>query len=78
VSAFEPLRRPQVSYEALTQLTGGALEAAVDTDERLAAQVHAQLEVRASTPAIERAQEEIGARGGTRNSSCRPTSTTQL
>ena len=61
VSAFELLRRPEVSYQTLTQLTGGApWEAAVGTDERLSGQVHAQVEVRAKYAGyIERAQEEI-------------------
>jgi tRNA uridine 5-carboxymethylaminomethyl modification enzyme len=61
VSAFELLRRPEVSYQTLTQLTGGApWEAAVGTDERLTGQVHAQVEVRAKYAGyIERAQEEI-------------------
>ncbi|HEY7930553.1 MAG TPA: FAD-dependent oxidoreductase, partial [Steroidobacteraceae bacterium] len=64
VSAFELLRRPEVSYEALLELVGpGALEAGGSTaagDERLIAQVRRGLEVEASYAGyIERAEQEI-------------------
>src|SRR6185437_16145072 len=65
VSAFELLRRPEVSYEALLELVGpGALEAeglpAQQRDERLISQVRCSLEVEASyTGYIQRAEQEI-------------------
>jgi tRNA uridine 5-carboxymethylaminomethyl modification enzyme len=61
VSALELLRRPEVSYEALSALTGTpawALPGAVD--ERLPAEVRTQVEVRAKYAGyIERQQGEI-------------------
>ena len=56
-SAFELLRRPEVSYEAIVELIG-----APDTpaDDRLAPQIRAQVEVRAKYAGyIERQQDEI-------------------
>ncbi len=58
VSAFELLKRPQVSYAAVCELAGD--RDWTDLDERLPAQVRAQLEVRAKYAGyIERQQEEI-------------------
>jgi tRNA uridine 5-carboxymethylaminomethyl modification enzyme len=61
VSAFELLRRPEVSYESLCELTGAPPWAdAPGLDERLPPQVRAQLEVRAKYAGyIERQQLEI-------------------
>ncbi len=57
VGAFELLRRPEVSYAALIELLGPA---AHDPDERLAAQVARDIEVRARYAGyIERARDEI-------------------
>jgi tRNA uridine 5-carboxymethylaminomethyl modification enzyme len=57
VSALELLRRPEVSYQALSALVGSGAECA---DDRLAAQVHCAIEVEASYSGyIERAREEI-------------------
>jgi tRNA uridine 5-carboxymethylaminomethyl modification enzyme len=58
VSAFELLRRPEVSYGALLEVTGSpAYEAA---DERIPAQVSVQVEARAKYAGyIERQREEI-------------------
>jgi len=59
VSAFELLRRPEVSFQALIELDP-ALEIPPLPDDRLAAQVRRDLEVRASYAGyIERAAEEI-------------------
>ncbi len=60
-SAFELLRRPQVSYEALSELTGlPAWAAPGAADDRLAPQVRTQVEVRAKYAGyIERQHEEI-------------------
>jgi tRNA uridine 5-carboxymethylaminomethyl modification enzyme len=60
-SAFELLRRPQVSYEALSELTGVAAWAVPGAaDERLVPQVRAQVEVRAKYAGyIERQQQQI-------------------
>ncbi len=56
-SAFELLRRPEVSYDALVQIVGPAQ---MPEDDRLPAQVRAQVEVRAKYAGyIERQQEEI-------------------
>jgi tRNA uridine 5-carboxymethylaminomethyl modification enzyme len=58
VGAFELLRRPEVSYEALIELVGAA--ETVGLDPRLPRQVQRDLEVRASYAGyIERAEEEI-------------------
>jgi len=58
LTAFELLRRPEVSYEALTELTGPPDWR--DADERLPAQVRAQVEVRAKYAGyLERQQDEI-------------------
>jgi len=58
VSAFELLRRPEVSYEALIELVG-ALDTA-GLDPRLPLQVQRDLEVRATYAGyIERAEDEI-------------------
>jgi tRNA uridine 5-carboxymethylaminomethyl modification enzyme len=66
VTAFELLRRPQVSYEALLEIAGpAAWLAAADSpqaplDERLPAQVRTQIEVHARYAGyIERQQDEI-------------------
>ncbi len=61
VTALELLRRPGVSYADLAGLAGAAAwEADPALDERLAAQVHTQVEVRAKYAGyIERAQAEI-------------------
>ena len=57
-SAFELLRRPEVSYEALTEIAGPP--ASPGPDDRLPAQVRAQVEVRAKYAGyIERQREEI-------------------
>jgi tRNA uridine 5-carboxymethylaminomethyl modification enzyme len=60
-SAFELLRRPQVSYEALSELTGAPAWAVPGAaDERLVPQVRTQVEVRAKYAGyIERQHEEI-------------------
>ena len=59
VTAFELLRRPEVSFQALIELDP-ALEIPPLPDDRLAAQVRRDLEVRASYAGyIERAAEEI-------------------
>jgi tRNA uridine 5-carboxymethylaminomethyl modification enzyme len=56
-SAFELLRRPEVRYEALLELVGPA---ETPPDDRLAAQIRAQVEVRAKYAGyIERQQDEI-------------------
>ncbi|MGB9332046.1 MAG: tRNA uridine-5-carboxymethylaminomethyl(34) synthesis enzyme MnmG, partial [Steroidobacteraceae bacterium] len=59
--AFELLRRPQVSYEALSELTGVPAWAVPGAaDERLVPQVRTQVEVRAKYAGyIERQREEI-------------------
>lgn len=62
VSAFELLRRPEVSYEALLELTGAPdwLDPAAGIDDRLPAQVRTQIEVRARYAGyIERQHEEV-------------------
>jgi len=61
LSALELLRRPQVSYEALCELTGAPAWAAPGAvDERLPPQVRTQIEVRAKYAGyIERQQAEI-------------------
>jgi tRNA uridine 5-carboxymethylaminomethyl modification enzyme len=64
VGAFELLRRPEVGYAALLELTGAAAatDSATDTalDDRLPPQVERAIEVRAAYAGyIERAQEEI-------------------
>ncbi len=69
LSAFDLLKRPEVSYAALLEVAGapqwlpgavGPAAAPPAIDERLPAQVSAQVEVRARyTGYIERAQEEI-------------------
>ena len=62
-SAFELLRRPEVSYDALTEVAGAPPwwgPDAVAVDDRLPAQVRTQVEVRARYAGyIERQQEEI-------------------
>ncbi len=60
-SAFELLRRPQVSYESLSELTGVPAWAVPGAaDERLVPQVRTQVEVRAKYAGyIERQQQEI-------------------
>ncbi len=60
-SAFELLRRPRVSYEALSELTGVPAWAVPGAaDERLVPQVRTQVEVRAKYAGyIERQHEEI-------------------
>jgi tRNA uridine 5-carboxymethylaminomethyl modification enzyme len=60
-SAFELLRRPQVSYEALSELTGVPAWAVPGAaDDRLPPQVRTQVEVRAKYAGyIERQREEI-------------------
>jgi len=58
VSAFELLRRPEVSYEALIELVGSSDTAGLDP--RLPLQVQRDLEVRATYAGyIERAEDEI-------------------
>jgi tRNA uridine 5-carboxymethylaminomethyl modification enzyme len=63
VSAFELLRRPEVSYDALLEIAGPPdwlTDGAVPLDDRLPAQVRTQVEVRARYAGyIERAHEEI-------------------
>jgi tRNA uridine 5-carboxymethylaminomethyl modification enzyme len=57
VGALELLRRPEVSYQALSELVGSGAECA---DDRLAAQMRCAIEVEASYSGyIERAREEI-------------------
>jgi tRNA uridine 5-carboxymethylaminomethyl modification enzyme len=57
VSAFDLLRRPEVEYEHVIELIGAPPDAG---DERLAAQIRAQLEVAAKYAGyIERQEEEI-------------------
>src|SRR5262249_50569621 len=59
VSAFELLRRPEVSYEALLEIAGAPAQLAC-ADDRLPAQVRAQVEVRARYAGyIERQRDEI-------------------
>jgi tRNA uridine 5-carboxymethylaminomethyl modification enzyme len=62
-SAFELLRRPEVSYDALIEIAGAPVWCgpdAVALDDRLAAQVRIQVEVRARYAGyIERQQDEI-------------------
>ena len=59
-SAFELLRRPEVSYASLLELTGTPAWEAPQTDERLIAQVRTQVEVRAKYAGyIERGEAEI-------------------
>ncbi len=59
LTAFELLRRPEVSYAALTELAGPP-DWPEPTDERLPAQVRAQVEVRAKYAGyLERQQDEI-------------------
>jgi tRNA uridine 5-carboxymethylaminomethyl modification enzyme len=65
-TAFELLRRPEVSYEALLEIAGPAvwertaLPGGAALDDRLPAQVRAQVEVRARYSGyIERQQQEI-------------------
>jgi tRNA uridine 5-carboxymethylaminomethyl modification enzyme len=59
VSAFELLRRPEVSYEALLEIAGPPAWLG-EGDDRLPAQVRAQIEVHARYAGyIERQQEEI-------------------
>jgi tRNA uridine 5-carboxymethylaminomethyl modification enzyme len=58
VSAFELLRRPEVSYEALLEIAGAPGHAGID--ERIPAQVRVQVEARAKYAGyIERQHEEI-------------------
>ena len=60
MSAFELLRRPEVSYEALLELAGSPPWLESGPDERLPAQVRAQVEVRAKYAGyLERQQDEI-------------------
>src|SRR6185437_13125400 len=60
VSAFELLRRPEVSYEDLLPLVGPGDLMVPAVDERLVEQVRRSVEVEASYAGyIERAQEEI-------------------
>jgi len=63
ISAFELLRRPQVSYDSLLQIeavAAGAVPDAPGLDERLPAQVRTQVQVRARYSGyIERQQQEI-------------------
>ena len=62
LSAFELLRRPEVSYPALLELAGPApwLAALPPPDERLAGEVRTQVEVRAKYAGyLERQQDEI-------------------
>jgi tRNA uridine 5-carboxymethylaminomethyl modification enzyme len=62
-SAFELLRRPEVSYDALIEIAGAPVWCgpdAVALDDRVAAQVRTQVEVRARYAGyIERQQDEI-------------------
>jgi tRNA uridine 5-carboxymethylaminomethyl modification enzyme len=67
-SAMELLRRPEVNYDALLEVAGapvwmqpaGATDAAVERDDRLPAQIRAQIEVRAKYAGyIERQEDEI-------------------
>jgi tRNA uridine 5-carboxymethylaminomethyl modification enzyme len=62
-SAFELLRRPEVSYDALIEIAGEPVWCGPDADaldDRLAAQVRTQVEVRARYAGyIERQQDEI-------------------
>jgi tRNA uridine 5-carboxymethylaminomethyl modification enzyme len=65
-SAFEMLRRPEVSYEALLELVGkpewmrGAEGRAAAFDDRLPAQIRSQVEVRAKYAGyIERQEDEV-------------------
>jgi len=61
VTAFDLLRRPEVGYEQVIELIGAAPRGADGTgDDRLAAQIRAQLEVAAKYAGyIERQEEEI-------------------
>jgi tRNA uridine 5-carboxymethylaminomethyl modification enzyme len=63
IAAFDLLRRPQVSYDSLMQIeavAAAAVPAAAGLDERLPAQVRAQVEVRARYAGyIERQEQEI-------------------
>src|SRR6187399_42002 len=57
LSAFDLLRRPEVSYEHVTELIGAM---SIPDDDRLAAQIRVQLEVAAKYSGyIERQEEEI-------------------
>lgn len=59
-SAFELLRRPEVGYEALLELAGVPEWIGGERDDRLPAQVRAQVEVRAKYAGyIERQEDEI-------------------
>jgi tRNA uridine 5-carboxymethylaminomethyl modification enzyme len=59
VSAFDLLRRPEVSYEALLEVAGPAAHAG-EADERLEREVRTQMEVHARYAGyLERAREEI-------------------
>jgi tRNA uridine 5-carboxymethylaminomethyl modification enzyme len=59
-SAFELLRRPEVSYETLLEVAGAPGWMHGERDDRLPAQVRAQVEVRAKYAGyIERQEEEI-------------------
>jgi tRNA uridine 5-carboxymethylaminomethyl modification enzyme len=59
LSAFELLRRPEVSYESLLEIAG-APTAETEADDRLSTQVRAQIEVHARYAGyIERQQEEV-------------------
>ena len=59
-TAFELLRRPEVTYDALLEIAGPPTWDAATLDDRLALQVRAQVEVRARYAGyIERQQQEI-------------------
>ena len=59
-SAFELLRRPEVGYEALLEVAGAPEWMRGEGDDRLPAQVRAQVEVRAKYAGyIERQEDEI-------------------
>ena len=59
-SAFELLRRPEVSYETLLEVAGAPEWTSREQDDRLPAQVRAQVEVRAKYAGyIERQEDEI-------------------
>jgi tRNA uridine 5-carboxymethylaminomethyl modification enzyme len=59
-SAFELLRRPEVSYDALLEIAGAPDWMEGPVDDRLPAQVRAQVEVRAKYAGyIERQEDEI-------------------
>jgi tRNA uridine 5-carboxymethylaminomethyl modification enzyme len=60
VSAFELLRRPEVSYEALLEVVGSPDWLALPPDDRVPAQVRVQVEARAKYAGyIDRQREEI-------------------